>query len=86
MKPWRATVVDGQFGRYAGFAVVLAATDSEARAVVTEYLKNDTAYGMPYEVSDVQPHEYPEPHVLFFNWGEWDGWPRPDDTPDSPAG
>jgi hypothetical protein len=77
MNPWRVTVVDGQFGRYAGFAIVLAASDDEARGVVDEYLRNDTAYGKPYRVSAVVPHEHPAPHVLFMNWGEWDDWPLP---------
>jgi hypothetical protein len=82
MKPWRVTVVDGHFRRYAGFAEALASTADEARVVVTDYLKNDTAYSKPYEVSEVTPHEHPTPHVLFLDWGEWDEWPLPRDTPD----
>jgi hypothetical protein len=82
MRPWRVTVVDGHYHRYAGFAVALASTADEARNVVTDYLKNDTAYAKPYEVSEVTPHEHPSPHVLFFNWGEWDEWPLPHDRPD----
>jgi hypothetical protein len=85
MNPWRVTVVDGLLHNYAGFAVVLADTADDAAGVVARFLKNDTAYGKPFEVSDVQPHEHPEPHVLFFNWGEWNEWPVPFDTPDPPG-
>jgi hypothetical protein len=84
MTPWRVTVVDGHFRRYAGFAIVLASTAEQAAMVVTDYLKNDTAYARPYEVSIVEPHEHPEPHVLFFNWGEWDEWPLLHETPNPP--
>jgi hypothetical protein len=82
MEPWRVTVVDGHLGRHAGFAIVLAADAEEARDVVVEYLTNDTAYGKPYVVSDVRLHEVGAPHVLFFNWGEWDDYPAQHDTPD----
>ena len=82
MEPWRVTVVDGQFGRYAGFAVVLAGSADEARDVVAAYLMNDTAYGKPYSVSDVERHQAAAPHVLVFNWGEWDDYPPKHDTPD----
>jgi hypothetical protein len=76
MRPWRVTVVDGLFHRYQGFGIVLAASEDEARAAVTEYLKHNTAYGKPFEVSDVDPHDHPEPHVLFYEWGEPFEWPR----------
>jgi hypothetical protein len=86
MQLWRVTVADGLNHRYAGFGVVLAESADEAGSVVAQYLKNDTAYGKPYEVSDVRPHDHPGPHVLFFNWGEWDEWPEALDTPDPPSG
>lgn len=69
MRLWRVTVVDGQFCRYAGFGVVMADGDTEARAVVAEYLRNDHACGKPYAVSRVEAHESGEPYVAFFNWG-----------------
>lgn len=82
MKPWRVTVVDGHYKRYAGFGIVLADDEAQAAGVVTEYLKNDTAYAKAYEVTTVEPHERPQPHVVFFNWGAWDEWPLAHDTPD----
>ena len=66
MKPWRVTAVDADH-RYVGFAAVLARTPTEASAALTDYFADDPE---PYEVSDVRPHEHPEPHVLVFNWGE----------------
>ena len=79
------TVVDGRYHRHAGSGIVMAGGPEEARTVVVDYLRNDTAYGKPYQVSDVQPHDPPEPQVLFFNHGEWDEWPPAHDTPE-PAG
>jgi hypothetical protein len=61
---------------------VLAASADEARATATDYLKHNTAYGKPYEVSDVQPHDYPKPHVVFYEWGGPFEWPRKYDDHD----
>jgi hypothetical protein len=69
MKAWRVGVRDGHKGVDAGFAVALAQTAKEARAAVVRYLKNDTAFGKPYEVSTVEAHENDEPNVVFMNWG-----------------
>ena len=80
MRAWRVTVVDGLHHRYQGFGIVLSETADDASRVVAQYLTNATAYGKPFEVSDVQPHDHPEPHVVLFNWGEWDGWPPEHET------
>jgi hypothetical protein len=76
MKPWRVTVVDGLFRRYEGFGIVLARSSDEARQTVTEYLSHQTAYGKPFEVSDVEPHDHPEPHVVYYSWSGPEGWPQ----------
>jgi hypothetical protein len=80
MKEWRVSVVDGHLRRYAGFAVALADKADEARDAVIEYLKNDTAFRKPYEVSQVEPHDEPQPYVVFMNWGDWDEWPPEHET------
>lgn len=86
MRPWKVTVVDGEFRRYVGFAVVMATSADAARDVTTEYLKNDHSYGKPWEISDVAPHETTEPYVAFFNYGNFPGgWPASHETPDSPG-
>ncbi len=86
MRLWRVTVVVGQFRRYAGVGVVMADRDTEARAVMAEYLRNDHAYGKPYEVSRVEAHESGEPYVAFFNWGESPcGWPARTNLPQQPG-
>ncbi len=75
-------VVDGKFGSDAGFGVAWAATAEEAGEIMVEYLKHDTAYAEPYKVTSVTPHEAASrPHVLMFNWGEWDEYPADHDTP-----
>ncbi len=82
MELWRVTVVDGEFGRDAGFAIVWAADSEDAADVVVEFLKNDTAYGKPYVVKDVVRHAATDrPHVLVFNWADWDDYPPRHDTP-----
>jgi hypothetical protein len=81
MKVWRVTVVDGEFGRYAGFGVVMAASTEDARSLMGEYLRHDHAYGKPYEVSRVEAYDSPEPVVAFFNWGDFPGgWPAAHET------
>jgi hypothetical protein len=86
MEPWKVTVVDGEFGRYEGFAVVMAESLEAARAVTTEYLKNDHAYGKPLQISEIERHDTAVPYVAFFNWGEFPGgWPAQHDTPESPT-
>lgn len=74
-------MVDAQYRRYAGFGVVMAASEDAARAAMVEYLKNDHTHGKPYEVSAVDAHDSPEPYVAFFNWGDFaGGWPAAHDT------
>ena len=85
MKAWRVNVRDGHVGRDAGFAVTLAHTADEARAAVVDYLRNDTAFGKPYEIFTVEPHETDAAYVVFMNWGEWDDWPPEHDTPNPPT-
>jgi hypothetical protein len=51
---------------------------------VTEYLRNDTAFGKPYEVATVEAHDESKPYVVFMNWGEWDEWP-PEHACEPPA-
>ncbi|HEY5262066.1 MAG TPA: hypothetical protein VIJ33_08130 [Solirubrobacteraceae bacterium] len=81
MQVWRVTVVDGEFRRYAGFGVVMAASAEDAGRVMGEYLANDHAHGKPYEVSRVEAHESSEPYVAFFNWGDFPGgWPAAHET------
>ena len=81
MKPWKVTVVDGKFRRYAGFAVVMADSADAARATTTIYLQNDHSYGKPYEISGVEEPDPSEPYVAFFNWGEFPGgWPARHET------
>jgi hypothetical protein len=82
MRPWRVTVVDGLFRRYEGFGIVLASSADEARQTTTEYLSRQTAYGKPFEVSEVEPHDHPEPHVAFYSWGRLEGWPQKYETDD----
>lgn len=60
----------------------MAASAEEARQVAVEYLGHQTAYGKPYEVSKVEPHEHPEPHVVFYTWGGPVGWPQRHDIDD----
>jgi hypothetical protein len=82
VQPWRVNVVDGLFHRYAGFGVVMADSAEEARTVTIGFLKNDHAYGKPFEVDSVEPHESAEPYVAFFNWGDFPGgWPAATETP-----
>ena len=83
MRPWKVTVVDGQYRRYAGFGVVMAGSENAARSAMAEYLNNDHAYGKSYQISAVEQHDSAEPYVAFFNWGEVPrSWPSFHETAD----
>lgn len=73
---WRARVVDGLFHRDEGWGLVLAESEDQVRAVVAEYLTHDSAYGKPFEVSQVEPYDHSEAHVLVYEWGAPLVWPR----------
>ena len=61
----------------------MAVTEDDARALIADYLSDDHAYGKPYEIGRVEPHEPSEPYVAFFNWGDFPGgWRAARETPD----
>lgn len=55
---------------------MLATSADEARRTTAEYIKHNTAYGKPLEVSEVEPHDHPEPHVVHYEWGGPHDWPQ----------